>query len=262
VTAGSDRSGPDIAGAVSAIGAEPSRTALLFDFDGTLAPIVADPAASRPGRGVVALLDRLAVRYRTVGVISGRPVNFLIEHLPATVHLSGLYGLESTFAGRRAEHPDAERWREPVREAAHLAQQGPAGLVVEPKGLSVTLHYRSDPGLASRVTVLADEIAAQTGLVAGAAKMSVELHPPIDTDKGAVVRRLAEGALAVLYVGDDRGDLSAFAALEDLRREGVRTLAVAVDSDELPPELRRRADLVVDGPPGVVALLRALDGPT
>ena len=62
---------------------EPSRSVLLFDFDGTLSPTVTDPAAARPADGAVDLLLALAERYRTVGVVSGRPASFLEPILPS-----------------------------------------------------------------------------------------------------------------------------------------------------------------------------------
>ncbi|HLH47610.1 MAG TPA: hypothetical protein VKV25_10645, partial [Acidimicrobiales bacterium] len=77
-------------------------------------------------------------------------------------------------------------------------------------------------------------------------------------DKGTVVAELAGGLDAVCYVGDDHGDLAAFGALAALRGDGVTTLAVAAADDEVPGELVEAADLVVDGPAGVVGLLEVL----
>lgn len=249
--------------------ADPAATALLFDFDGTLAPIVPDPDDARPAPGVVGLLDALAARYGRVGVVSGRPVDFLVAHLPERVALSGLYGLESQVDGSRVDRPGVEPWRAAVAEVvarATAAATGPdpapglAGMRVEPKGLSVTLHYRTRPEIAEAVRALGADLAAATGLELRAAKMSVELHPPVDTDKGRAVRELAAGATAVLFVGDDIGDRPAFAALAGLRAEGVHTLGVAVATSELPDEVRAMADLVIDGSSGVVALLQGLLG--
>lgn len=245
--------------AVAPLRADPGRSALLFDFDGTLSPIVDDPDAAGPAAGVVGLLEELAGRYRTVGAVSGRPVAFLAARLPSSLVLSGLYGLESVVDGVRADRSGVEVWRHPVAEAAALAVgRGPEGMRVEPKGLSVTLHYRARPDLGGPVLHLAEALAAETGLEARAAKMSVELHPPVDADKGLVVRELAVGAAAVLYAGDDLGDLPAFAALAELRADGRATVAVAVETPELPASLRAAADLLVDGTQGVVGLLHAL----
>lgn len=238
---------------------DPAATVLLFDFDGTLSPIVDDPALAAPLPGVTELLDRLAARYRTVGAVSGRPVDFLAAHLPPSVALSGLYGLEAVVGGRRVEHPTAPTWRDQVAGAVADARRlGPADLLVEAKGLSATLHYRGRPELADVVRALAGDLADGHGLEARAAKMSVELHPRVDADKGHAVRDLARGASAVLYAGDDLGDLPAFGALAELRAAGLATVGVAVVAPELPEAVRAAADVLVDGPSGVLDLLRAL----
>ncbi|HEY0937253.1 MAG TPA: trehalose-phosphatase, partial [Trebonia sp.] len=89
-------------------------------------------------------------------------------------------------------------------------------------------------------------------------RMVLELRPP-GMDKGAALRKLAaeRGARSVLYCGDDLGDLAAFAALRELRASGIPGCAVASQSAES-PRVAEAADLVVDGPPGVVRLLAAL----
>lgn len=245
--------------AIEPLRADPAGSVLLFDFDGTLSPIVDDPEAASPTPGAVELLEELAGRYRTVGAVSGRPVAFLADRLPSSLVLSGLYGLESVIDGVRADRPGIEVWRDHVALAARRADElGPDGMRVEPKGLSVTLHYRGLPELAGPVRQLAERLAAETGLEARAAKMSAELHPPVEADKGLVVRELAGGARGVLYAGDDLGDLPAYAALTDLRAAGQVTVAVAVVTQELPRAIRAVADVLVDGPEGTVALLRAL----
>ncbi len=251
---------PEVTQALAPLLVDPARSALLFDFDGTLAPIVDDPDDARPAPGVVELLDELSGRFGVVGAVSGRPVDFLEAHLPAAMVLSGLYGLEWSRGGeRRAGSDDAEQWRPVVADAAARAEAaGIDGVRVEAKGLSVTLHYRNRPGSGPQVEALARELASDTGLADRAAKMSVELHPPVAADKGLAVRELAQGAGAVLYVGDDVGDLPAYEALAELRAGGTPAVAVAVATAELPEQVRAVADLVVAGADGVVELLRSL----
>jgi trehalose 6-phosphate phosphatase len=55
------------------LAARAEEVALCLDFDGTLSPIVPDPDAARPLKGVVELLGRLAARYTAVALVSGRP---------------------------------------------------------------------------------------------------------------------------------------------------------------------------------------------
>jgi trehalose 6-phosphate phosphatase len=239
--------------------ADPSTAAVLTDFDGTLSPIVDDPAAARPAPGAVEVLAELATRYRTVAVISGRPVEFLRTHLTTAIELVGLYGLEWLRSGEPVDHPDAETWRPVVERATKAAvAELPTDVLVEPKGLTVTLHFRTASHRAAQVERWAAARAALDGLVLHDGKMSVELHPPLAVDKGTTVRALAGGARAVCFLGDDIGDLPAFAALDDLRAAGVATAAIAVRTAEAPPEVLDRADLVVDGPSGALDVLRSL----
>src|SRR5207253_11096514 len=156
--------------------------------------------------------------YGRVWVVSGRPVSFLLAHLGGTgVRLSGLYGLEWVDEQDVVTHPDAERWRTAVADVvARATASGPDGMRVEPKGLSVTLHYRGEPELAALVRGHADAEAARTGLVVHPARMSYELRPPVDRDKGTAVAEAGAGMAAVCFAGDDRGDLPAFDALDRL----------------------------------------------
>ena len=237
----------------------PDRSVLIFDYDGTLSPIVTDPSAARPADGAAELLGALAERYRTVAVVSGRSVDFLAEQLPGGLVLSGIYGLERIERGRRADHPSAGAWREVVNDVAALSEaRGPVGMQVESKGLSITFHYRTTPELAADVEAWAQAQAARSGLERRAAKMSVELHPPVDIDKGTVVTKLALDASAVLYAADDLGDLPAFDALDDLASAGVHVLRVAVVGPESPAEIVDRADLTVASNAELVERLTAL----
>jgi trehalose 6-phosphate phosphatase len=241
----------------------PERSGVLTDFDGTIAPIVLDPASARLLPGTDAVLARLARRYALVAVVSGRPVAYLMEqlgHMPGLV-LSGLYGLERARDGSVDESPEAAPWRGVVDSVAGAAEvAAPEGVGVERKGLSLALHYRTAPELRGWVEQWAATQAARTGLVAHPGKMSVELRPPVQGDKGTVVASLATGLDRVCFLGDDFGDLPAFAALAALAAAGVDTLAVAVDSAETPAELLAAADVVVEGPEGAQALLVTLSG--
>lgn len=132
------------------------------------------------------------------------------------------------------------------------------GPLVEDKGLSLTLHVRTAPELEDEVRAWAAAEAARSGLIERPAKASVELHPPVPTDKGTVVEAAAGGMAAAAYFGDDMGDLPAFDALDRLAAAGVGTVRVAVRTEEAPPALLRRADVVVDGPEGALAVLEDL----
>jgi trehalose 6-phosphate phosphatase len=239
----------------------PETAGVFTDFDGTLSPIVDDPATAGPLPGAESVLAGLADRFARVAVISGRPVAYLLERLSGagSVVLSGLYGLERARGGTIEEVPAALPWRQVVERVASEAEtSAPPGVRVERKGLAVTLHVRTAPERAGWVNEWAAARVAETGLVAHPGKMSVELRPPVEADKGTVVTELAQGLEAVCFLGDDRGDLPAFAALAELSARGVHTLAVAVSSDEAPAELVDAADLVVPDPEGALFLLETL----
>jgi trehalose 6-phosphate phosphatase len=213
-----------------------------------------------PLPGALEVLARLAGRYALVGVVSGRPVSYLQDRLAGVgdgLWLSGLYGLEATDGGRPVEIPGVRRWRPRVGEAVAAARER-FGDLVEDKGLSLTLHARAAPEREAEIRAWAAAEAGRSGLVVRPAKASVELHPPVPTDKGTVVEAAAGGMRAAAYFGDDLGDLPAFDGLDRLALAGVTTVRVGVRTEEAPPELLDRADVVVDGPEGCLAFLEAL----
>jgi len=248
------------------LAAEPGRSALFLDFDGTLAAIVEDPTGARPLPGVPALLAELAAAFALVAVISGRPTAFLADVLgaPAGVTLAGLYGLERAVQG-----PAYDAWASVIDEVVAEATAGaPAGVYVEPKGLTVTLHWRRAPETKDWVLAFAERQHATRGLMVHEGRHERELRPPLQVDKGTVVRALvaehdeaADPLRAMAAFGDDIGDLPAFEALDELRAAAVRPLIIvrvaAVDT-ESPPEVAAAADLSVPGAAGAVEVLRAL----
>ncbi len=169
------------------------------------------------------------------------------------LRLLGLYGLEGTSPGPGA----------PVVRDVELAAAIVPEAWVEDKGVSVAVHYRQAPDpVGARGTLLAAlrGVASARGLDVVEGKMVIELLPPDRPLKGGAVERLAEelDLAAVLFAGDDVADLDAFDALDQLEREGLVTVRVAVRGEETPQALVEAADLVVDGPTGLLELLRGL----
>jgi trehalose 6-phosphate phosphatase len=233
---------------------DPRHSALCLDFDGTLSAIVPDPVGARPWPGVTALLAGLAARFGLVAVISGRPVDFLHEVLgsPAGVTLIGLYGLGQVG-------PDARPWEPAVVAAVQRARaEAPSGVYVEPKGLTVTLHWRQAPEAGPWAAAFAEAEERRGGLRSHPGRLSLELRPPLNVDKGTVVRDLVVGMKAVAVFGDDLGDLPAFDAARELAAAGVAVALVAVTDAESDARVAAAADLIVEGPAGAVALLEQL----
>jgi trehalose 6-phosphate phosphatase len=256
-------------GQLSALVAEPSRTVVVTDFDGTLSPIVDDPTTARPLDGVVGVLGRLASTFATVAVVSGRPASFLLDRLgtatrdPAgfrELRLFGLYGMESVGPdGSVRLVEEATTWLPVITEvASSLRAHAPPGVLVEVKGAATTVHWRLAPGAEGQVAEQVAELVATSGLVAHPGRRSVELRPPLAVDKGTVLGGIAAGHGAACFLGDDLGDLPAFVELSRLRDEGLATVGVAVIDSDTAPEVTAAADLTVAGPPGALALLEWL----
>jgi trehalose 6-phosphate phosphatase len=238
---------------------------VVVDFDGTLAPIVEDPAAARPLSAAREVLGRLAARLGRVAIVSGRPAAFLHQAMPtAGLVLIGQYGLERWQDDRTVPDPRALAFAEAVAAAAAEAEAARPELVVERKGaIAVTLHWRTVPALEEEALALGRRLAARHGLLLQPGRLALELRPPLPVDKGTATEHLVDGFHAVLMAGDDHGDVAAFAALDRLVAGGRlgHRLRVGVRSSEAPPDLLEASDYQVDGPEGLVALLtRLADG--
>jgi len=240
------------------------RTAILADFDGSLSAIVDHPDDAVPVDGAIAVLDRLAQAFGRVGIVSGRPVDFLRRVLPVDgLELVGQYGLERWDRHRQQIEvdPAAVPYEAAVAAVAVAAELELPGVFVERKGaIAVTLHWRMQSALATEVRTWAVHAAESSGLTPYPSKMAVELRPPVSVDKGRGVERLVSGMRNALFAGDDHGDLSGFDALDRLVASGSLTTAVrvAVRSDEEPNGLVERADVLVDGPRALVAFFEEL----
>jgi len=252
---------------LAAIRSEPGTALVAMDFDGTLSPIVADPQAAYAHPGAAPALRELAGRVGTVAVITGRPAGEAVAlgglgGVPGLIVL-GHYGMERWQNGELSSPPPppgVEMAR--ARLPGVLADAGAAeGTRIEDKGSALAVHTRgtADPegALAGLREPLAG-LAAAAGLVVEPGRLVIELRPP-GMDKGAALTALAaeRKSGAVMFAGDDLGDLAAFAAVRALRAAGHPGLTVCSGSAEV-TELAAGADLVVDGPGGVVALLGSL----
>ena len=246
--------------------AEPDKSAVLVDFDGTLAAIVERPEDARPAPGAVEALRALCDRVAACAVVTGRAAEDAVAlgGLDAVqgLRVLGHYGLQEWFGGRLDSPPpsaDVDAARPLLTE---LVAAAPAGVHLEDKVHSLVVHTRpaADPVAAlEQVSERVRRIADEHRLEVVPGRLVVEVRPP-GVDKGFAVRRLIEeaGATAVVYAGDDLGDLPAYDAVDALREEGVVGLTIASVSADAPPELAARADLVLDGPEAVAAFLADL----
>jgi len=251
---------------LAAVAADPAHALIASDYDGTLAPIVDDPAAAVPAPGAVEALARLAGRVGSVAIITGRAAADVVSlggfaDVPGLIVL-GHYGAQRWQAGELSAPPALPGVQE-VRDALPglLATAAPEGTTVEDKGTALAVHTRRTADPVAALESLREplsRLAGKTGLTLEPGRLVLELRPP-GMDKGSALLQLAaeRSARSVLFCGDDLGDLAAFAAIRELRSNGIGSCAVASESAES-PQVAEEADLVVDGPPGVVRLLSGL----
>jgi trehalose 6-phosphate phosphatase len=243
---------------------DPEHGAVIVDFDGSLSTIVDDPADATVLPEARDALAALVGHVALVAVVSGRPVAVLDRVLAIDgLSLVGQYGLERREDGGIVVDPRIVPYRDAIAAAADEAERTLAGLLVERKeGVAVTVHWRATPARSDEATRRVDEIAARHGLTVYATRQARELRPPVPVDKGTAVEALLgpRWLAAACFAGDDRGDVPAFDALDRLVNDGRLGTAVriAVRSGEAPPELLARADVVVEGPPGLAHLLADL----
>jgi trehalose 6-phosphate phosphatase len=256
--------------ALGPIRADPARAALLFDIDGTLAPIVEHAADARVPERTRQLLTQIARRYGVVACVSGRRASEARAMVAiGAISYLGSHGAEVLRAGwtEPVVDPEVEDWTERIHDFAREADTAELRRLrvrLEDKGPIVAFHWRGAPDEeAARAAI--DAIAAKAesaGLRTHWGRKVLEVRPPVRIDKGAGIMSFLNGTDVdvAMYVGDDATDLDAFHALVQLADEGriSRALRVGVRSDEGPSAIVEEADLVVDGPEGVTELLAVL----
>ncbi len=254
-------------------------TVVAFDFDGTVAPIVDDPAKAHIHEDAPDLLVELAEVVRALAVITGRParqalalggldeVGIRMAGSGRELFLFGQYGNERwSSTNRRVVSPRPPHGLSSyLRELPGLLRRADAPeAYVEEKGLAVAVHTRRLPDARAafdRLLPLLRDCAARNDLMIEPGRLVAEVRAS-GMHKGVAVHTLVDelGAKGFLFAGDDLGDLEAFAAVAELRRAGLATLLVCSASPDAegPDELLDLADVVVEGPDGVLDLFRQL----
>ncbi|MCW2541361.1 MAG: trehalose-phosphatase [Frankiales bacterium] len=251
---------PEVRAQLDDLTRELDAALLAVDFDGTLAPIVRDPQASRPVDGVIATLAELAGRGTRIAVVTGRDALTVVRlgglaAIPGVL-VSGLHGAETWFGGELHTQPeppgiDALRTELPPL----LAAVDPA-VWLEDKRLSLVVHTRRTADPDARLAELMEPVsllAEGHELEAHAGKQVIEIRIPQISKGDAVAALLDADVRAALFAGDDLGDLPAFAAIKTwsmrTRRPGV---CVAVGEEA---EVRAAADIQLADPVEFAELL-------
>jgi len=250
--------------------ADPAHSALFFDVDGTLAPIVERAADAHVPKETSLLLSRLSRRYGCVACISGRAAADVRRLVGVGgIAYAGSHGAELLEPNATSPRiaPDFQSWEPRVKEfvsARDTPELRVLRVRIEDKGPIMTFHWRGAPdeeAAHARVRELATEASAD-GLAIHWGRKVLEIRPPVAVHKGQAVRELtSDTTRAALYAGDDLTDLDGFAALTELVAEGrlEHAVRVGVLSEEGPSEIGSEADLTVDGIEGMKGVLAELD---
>lgn len=257
--------------ALRAILADPAGTVVALDFDGTIAPIVADPDQAVADPTAVAALARLGHQVRAIVLITGRPARTAVRlggfadqpGLERMIVL-GQYGVERWDAAddRYSGQPEPpEIAKIEARLPDLLADLGLAGARVEHKGRAIGVHTRELDDPAGAFTMLLPalgELALENNLRLEPGKYVLELRAA-GSDKGDAMREIVKETRArqTIFIGDDLGDLPAFDAVRRLRERGTPGLLVCSASSEQ-DALTDHADLIATGPTGVAHWLTSL----
>lgn len=253
----------------AALPGDPALTLLALDYDGTLAPIVADPDDAAPAPGAVEALHACAAAFGTVAIVTGRSVEqiraLVGDEALGPLLVLGLAGLERWSAAGGLHRPPPLPGIALAREelTVLIGGVGDDGIRLEDKELTLAVHTRqaSEPERAwGELAPAVAEIGAQNGLELLLGRLVLELRPPGHVDKGSTLIALAAecAAESVLFAGDDVVDLPAIKAVATLRERGMHGLGIFVDNAEAPDVLRDAADLVVPSPAALVRLLHGL----
>ncbi len=195
------------------------RLLVACDYDGTLAPIVANPEDARPLPESVGALRSLAgLHETTAAVISGRALRDLatLSRLPSEVHLVGSHGSEFDVGFVHALDADAKQLHRRLETELEGVVAGHEGVALEVKPASIAVHVRrADPAVGERVLhAVRTGPATWDGVQVTEGKAVIELAV-VQTDKGHAldVLRHRASATAAVFVGDDVTDEKAFARL-------------------------------------------------
>lgn len=235
---------------------------LLCDFDGTLCEFDPDPASVFLEPRRAELLNEIAARGATLGLVSGRRISDLRLRIGdlRVEYVAGFHGLEIDGPESRFRHTGGAEAERLVREAKQLLERAVAalpGVFVEDKGLSLSLHYREASAASqvvaqARFTQLLAPILGTGALKVLPGAAVTELLPSVTRDKGSAVTWIRgdvdrrRGPVSVIYIGDDVTDEDAFAVLGE-HDAGIGS-----------SERVSLAEFHVEGPAGVEAILRAL----
>ncbi|NQW23589.1 MAG: trehalose-phosphatase [SAR202 cluster bacterium] len=249
---------------VSRLLAGPSRVLLMFDYDGTLTPIVARPEIATLTDETRQRLTALAGMDKfVVAVVSGRGLADVkaMVNIPGLIY-AGNHGLEISGGGMDFVHPEALALESSIAEVTRLLEGQLAevpGILMDNKGLTLTVHFRSTPGSYS---VQVDDMVVATAapyVAAGQMKITrgkkvVEVRPNLDWGKGKAIEKIREDcgdSPLPVFFGDDETDEDGFVVVQEAGGLAVfigptRSVTVALHQLESPTEVSQALALLAN----------------
>lgn len=240
---------------------------LFTDFDGVLSKIAPTPDEAVPFPGATEALLAIAARVDRAGVITGRAAGDIASRVDISeMIVVGNHGLEWSEYGELRDHPAGVASIEAISTVLDQTKTELAGqtdvtdMIWENKRLSGTIHFRNTENPAQTEALLlpiVQPLAEAAGLRCTPGKMIVELRPTALVTKGTALNEIIEkhALESAIFIGDDLTDVDGFRALNELRNQGKRTLAVGVVTPDSHPDVAAHADVMVNSVEEIVEVL-------
>lgn len=258
----SGTSGRQPAPAISAIGATARPvirlaavlarrpSALFVDIDGTLSPLVPNPADAVVLPRCRTALRRLVSHVDVLCVLTGRPADVAWRMIGIDQALYvGNHGIDLWREGELLRFNGVEKHLPRVARAfEHLrfALANVAGIIFEEKGIGFAIHFRAVPESAPAVLDVARRIALRHGLVVHVRSHHVEVRVPVEGDKGTALQSVAEthGLKGIVVMGDDEVDGTAFRSAREYAASTEGSALIVTVGEHM----RGEADVALDRP--------------
>lgn len=252
--------------------AVPSASAIFLDLDGTLAPIMPRPKDVAIPTGISRTIRSLAHAYLAVTVVSGRPATGA-RRIVGNAELAyiGNHGFETMLPGHAVVVcEEAKEYIPKIRELVEFCRKDQemveAGIWLEDKTATMSFHFRQAPDPEHSAAFIRDRFfprIEKLGLAISEGRKVIEVRPPMQINKGVAVGHLLDrlGCRQAIYIGDDTTDIDAFKELRKRKRRKEHVMiSVGVISSEMPAELPKYSDLLLDRISGVEVALQILAG--
>jgi trehalose 6-phosphate phosphatase len=244
---------------------------VFSDFDGTLSEIAPTPAGAIAFPGAPEALDRVARLVDVAGIITGRAAGDVQAKVQVdNLVIVGNHGLEWVERGEHIDHEAGTAAKQEIVAALEATERrlsqeiSTKRMMWENKRLTASIHYRNvdDPvEVGMRLLPIIEEEASSRGLRVSSGKMLVEIRPMAQVSKGTALEQLVRerDLRGAIFFGDDVTDVDGFRALHRMREnEGVNTLAIAIRSADVHPEVLAESDVILESVQDTVMVLNRI----